>query len=40
MRRRKIDLQELVLECWKRDDAVRPSFREIHLFLQWKNLGY
>ena len=34
------DLYELMLECWKRDDAARPSFREIHLFLQRKNLGY
>ena len=34
------ELYELMLECWKRDDAARPSFREIHLFLQRKNLGY
>ena len=34
------DLYELMCECWKRDAATRPSFREIHLFLQRKNLGY
>ena len=34
------DLYELMCECWKRDAAARPSFREIHLFLQRKNLGY
>jgi discoidin domain receptor family member 2 len=27
-------------ECWKRNDGSRPNFREIHLFLQRKNLGY
>ena len=27
-------------ECWQRDEGERPSFREIHLFLQRKNLGY
>ncbi len=34
------DLYELMCECWKRDAASRPSFREIHLFLQRKNLCY
>ena len=34
------DLYELMCECWKRDASARPSFREIHLFLQRKNLGY
>ena len=29
-----------MLECWQRDENERPSFREIHLFLQRKNLGY
>lgn len=27
-------------ECWQREEKERPSFREIHLFLQRKNLGY
>eukprot|EP00094_Tigriopus_californicus_P003764 TCALIF_03621-PB protein Name:"Similar to DDR2 Discoidin domain-containing receptor 2 (Homo sapiens)" AED:0.25 eAED:0.32 QI:0/0.4/0.5/1/0.4/0.16/6/877/554 len=34
------DLYELMCECWKQDATSRPSFREIHLFLQRKNLGY
>ena len=34
------DVYELMCECWRREDAARPSFREIHLFLQRKNLGY
>lgn len=34
------DLYELMLECWNINEALRPSFREIHLFLQRKNLGY
>ena len=34
------DLYELMCECWKREVGSRPSFREIHLFLQRKNLGY
>ena len=27
-------------ECWQREEKERPSFREIHMFLQRKNLGY
>jgi discoidin domain receptor family member 2 len=34
------DLYDLMNECWRRVDVERPSFREIHLFLQRKNLGY
>lgn len=34
------DLYDLMCECWRRNDVERPSFREIHLFLQRKNLGY
>ncbi|EEB18970.1 discoidin domain receptor, putative [Pediculus humanus corporis] len=34
------DLYDLMCECWRRNDHERPSFREIHLFLQRKNLGY
>ncbi len=29
-----------MLECWRRDPDERPSFTEIQLFLQRKNLGY
>lgn len=34
------DIYDLMCECWRRHEAERPSFREIHLFLQRKNLGY
>ncbi|KAB0797030.1 hypothetical protein PPYR_11091 [Photinus pyralis] len=34
------DIYDLMVECWRRKDVERPSFREIHLFLQRKNLGY
>lgn len=34
------DLYELMCECWRREASSRPTFREIHLFLQRKNLGY
>lgn len=34
------EVLDLMTECWQRDDQERPSFREIHLFLQRKNLGY
>ena len=34
------DIYDLMLECWRRDDCERPTFREISLFLQRKNLGY
>ncbi|CAG9771112.1 unnamed protein product [Ceutorhynchus assimilis] len=34
------DIYDLMLECWRRVDTDRPSFREIHMFLQRKNLGY
>lgn len=34
------DVYDLMLECWRPRDSERPTFREIHLFLQRKNLGY
>ncbi|XP_076622324.1 discoidin domain-containing receptor 2 [Colletes latitarsis] len=34
------DIYELMRECWQRNDVDRPNFREIHLFLQRKNLAY
>ncbi|XP_043518644.1 discoidin domain-containing receptor 2, partial [Frieseomelitta varia] len=34
------DIYELMRECWHRNDVDRPSFREIHMFLQRKNLSY
>ncbi|XP_012056356.1 PREDICTED: epithelial discoidin domain-containing receptor 1-like [Atta cephalotes] len=34
------DIYDLMLECWQREETERPTFREISLFLQRKNLGY
>ncbi|XP_012279165.1 discoidin domain-containing receptor 2 [Orussus abietinus] len=34
------EMYDLMRECWQRNETDRPSFREIHLFLQRKNLGY
>ena len=34
------EIYDLMCECWNRDDTLRPSFREIHMFLQRKNMGY
>ncbi|KAK3088243.1 hypothetical protein FSP39_016545 [Pinctada imbricata] len=34
------ELYDLMFECWNRNEAYRPTFREIHMFLQRKNMGY
>ncbi|KAI5701691.1 hypothetical protein M8J75_012268 [Diaphorina citri] len=34
------EIFDLMCECWQKHDSDRPNFREIHLFLQRKNLGY
>lgn len=34
------DIYDLMLECWRQEENERPTFREISLFLQRKNLGY
>ncbi|PSN33750.1 Epithelial discoidin domain-containing receptor 1 [Blattella germanica] len=34
------EIYDLMGECWKRHEADRPRFGEIHLFLQRKNLGF
>lgn len=34
------EIYDLMKECWQRNEHDRPNFREIHLFLQRKNLGY
>jgi len=34
------EIYDLMVECWRRGEADRPSFREIHLFLRRKNLGF
>ncbi|XP_035829229.1 discoidin domain-containing receptor 2, partial [Aplysia californica] len=34
------EIYDLMCECWNRQESVRPTFREIHMFLQRKNMGY
>ncbi|XP_053381060.1 discoidin domain-containing receptor 2-like isoform X2 [Mercenaria mercenaria] len=34
------EIFDLMLECWNRAESERPSFREIQMFLQRKNMGY
>jgi len=34
------EIYDLMCECWQCDDSLRPTFREIHMFLQRKNMGY
>ncbi|CAH1786141.1 unnamed protein product [Owenia fusiformis] len=34
------EIYDLMCECWNRTEAGRPPFREIHMFLQRKNMGF
>jgi discoidin domain receptor family member 2 len=34
------EIYDLMVECWNPDAAQRPAFREVHMFLQRKNMGY
>ncbi|XP_037079566.1 discoidin domain-containing receptor 2-like, partial [Pollicipes pollicipes] len=34
------EIFDLMSECWRADPAARPTFGEIHMFLQRKNLGF
>ena len=34
------EIFDLMCECWNREEVHRPAFREIHMFLQRKNMGY
>lgn len=34
------EIYDLMHECWNRQESERPTFREIHMFLQRKNMGY
>ncbi|CAG5136400.1 unnamed protein product, partial [Candidula unifasciata] len=34
------EIYDLMCECWNRQESVRPTFREVHMFLQRKNMGY
>jgi discoidin domain receptor family protein 2 len=34
------EIFDLVHECWNKEETCRPTFREIHMFMQRKNMGY
>lgn len=34
------EIYDLLLECWNVDGSQRPTFREIHMFLTRKGIGY
>ncbi|KAK9499607.1 hypothetical protein O3M35_002622 [Rhynocoris fuscipes] len=34
------EIYDLMCECWQKKENDRPTFKEIHMFLQRKNLGY
>ena len=34
------EIYDLMCECWNRQESVRPTFKEISMFLQRKNMGY
>ena len=34
------EIYDLMVECWNPDATQRPAFREVHMFLQRKNMGY
>lgn len=34
------EIYDLMCECWQQNVADRPTFKEIHMFLMRKNLGY
>lgn len=33
------DVYEVMTRCWKRDQNLRPTFRELYLFLKRKHMG-
>ncbi|XP_049771029.1 discoidin domain-containing receptor 2-like [Schistocerca cancellata] len=34
------EIYDLMCDCWKRDEDIRPTFKELHAFLRLKNAGY
>jgi len=34
------EIYDLMVECWRTEPHQRPTFREMHMFLQRKNSGY
>ncbi|KDR19267.1 Discoidin domain-containing receptor 2, partial [Zootermopsis nevadensis] len=35
-----VEVYDLMCECWRRDEGLRPTFKEIYMFLKRKNMGY
>ncbi|KAL1117281.1 hypothetical protein AAG570_004607 [Ranatra chinensis] len=33
------DIYEMMCKCWKRDHSIRPTFKEMYLFLKRKHMG-
>ncbi|XP_052219527.1 discoidin domain-containing receptor 2-like [Dreissena polymorpha] len=34
------EIYDMMIECWNRSDCERPTFKDIHMFLLRKNMGY
>ncbi|XP_060568276.1 discoidin domain-containing receptor 2-like [Ruditapes philippinarum] len=34
------EIYDMIVECWNRSDCERPTFKDIHMFLLRKNMGY
>lgn len=34
------EIYDLMVACWNRDEMQRPSFHDVHMFLQRQNAGY
>lgn len=34
------EIYDLLRQCWQRDEDRRPTFREVHMFLERKNCGF
>ena len=34
------EIYDLLCECWQREEDRRPTFHEVHMFLQRKNCGF
>ena len=34
------EIFDMMIECWNRSECERPTFKDIHMFLLRKNMGY
>ena len=34
------EIFDMIIECWNRSESERPTFKDIHMFLLRKNMGY